>query len=234
MTTKNSLSKYSIHYQNMDAVTADRAQTSLQRRLEDFRLRLDLENILPWIKGLDVLDFPIGTGRFYPHLGNQYEVYGYDIAKEYVRRAQKKNPDIADHFVECSFENIDRKKTFDTVVTLRTLNNLANVELAVSNVASILRPGGRWIFNYPPGGTQYHDMRSILNRRGFQIVHEKAYDCHGGGAAHGYFRTRMYERYLQLIEAGIVSYQLFRVVDSFLAQKGTRLFVCERRETTDE
>src|SRR4051812_31078306 len=89
-------SKYSLHYRDMDPATADRAHASLQRRIEDYRLRLDLEKIMPFVKGPDVLDFPIGTGRFYPNLIGRFKVYGYDISGEYIRRAKAQNPQIAD------------------------------------------------------------------------------------------------------------------------------------------
>lgn len=50
------LSRYSEHYIGIkmeDQVA--RAPASMQSRLEDLRLTLDLDHITPWIKGLDVL-----------------------------------------------------------------------------------------------------------------------------------------------------------------------------------
>lgn len=225
---KTGLSRYSIHYRDMDPTTADRAHASLQRRIEDFRLRLDLAHFLPRIKGPDVLDFPIGTGRFYPHLFGRYNVFGYDISGEYIRRAKARNPEIAGHFTECSFEDIDRSRFFDTIVTLRTLNRVGDTELAVRNVASVLKPQGGWIFNYPLTGARYHDLPGILSRNGLRIIREKAYDFHAGTVHPESIGQKIYSRYLRLIEAGLVPYAVFRIVDSVFASRGTRFFVCEK------
>ncbi len=228
MNMKPNLSKYSIHYRDMDPATADRALSSLQRRIEDFRLRLDLGKILPWIKGPDVLDFPIGTGRFYPHLLGRYNVFGYDIAGEYVRRARTRHPEIAAHFAECSFETIDASRSFDTIVTLRTLNNVGDTELAVRNVASILKPKGRWIFNYPVTGARYSELPALLSRHGLRVISECDYDFHAGTVHDGSLGQRIYARYLRLIEAGLVPYAVFGAVDRVFASRGTHLFVCEK------
>lgn len=222
-------SKYSVHYRDMDPATADRAHESLQRRIEDFRLRLDLEKILPWIKGPDVLDFPIGTGRFYPNLLGRYNVYGYDIAGEYIRRAKEQNPKVADHFAACSFEEINRSRSFDTIVTLRTLFNVKDTDLAVRNACSILKPGGRWIFNYPPQGETYPKLRSILEVNGFTVLLQKPYDFHYGYSHFSRVGQRLHGYLLALIERGFVPYFAFRILEFFFGKHGTVLFVCEKK-----
>lgn len=228
MNVTPNLSKYSIHYRDMDPVTADRAHASLQRRIEDFRLTLDLEYVLPWIKGPDVLDFPIGTGRFYPHLLARYNVFGYDISGEYIRRAQAQNQRIADHFAECSFEDINRSRAFDTIVTLRTLNNVGDTELAARNAASILKAQGRWIFNYPPEGERYSDLRKILTDSGFSILLRKNYDFHYGHSNFGRIWRRLHGYLLSAIERGLVPYFVFRSLETLFGRHGTTLFVCEK------
>ena len=228
MNMKSNLSKYSVHYRDMDPATADRAHASLQRKIEDFRLKLDLEKILPWIKGPDVLDFPIGTGRFYPHLLSRYNVFGYDIAGEYVRRAAARSPEIATHFAEYSFEAVEAIRLFDTVVTLRTLNNVDDTELAVRNVTSILKPEGRWIFNYPSSGARYAELPEFLSRYGLRVIYECDYDFHAGAVHEGSVGQRIYSRYLRLMEAGMVPYAAFRAVEFVFGSRGTHFFVCEK------
>jgi SAM-dependent methyltransferase len=225
---KPSFSKYSLHYRDMDPATADRAHASLRRRIEDFRLRLDIEKIDRWIKGPDVLDFPIGTGRFYPHLLGRYNVYGYDIAGEYVRRAKEQNPPIADHFVECSFEEIDRSRLFDAIVTLRSLYNVGDTHLAVRNAASILKPGGRWIFNYPPLGDTFPKLPSILAVNGLTLLHQGGYDFHYGHSTFGRIGQKAHFYFLALVERGFVPYFAFRAVEFMFGKHGTVLFVCEK------
>ncbi len=225
---KSNLSKYSTRFRDLDPAAADRAQASLERRLEGFRLSLDLTNILPWIKGPDVLDFPVGTGRFYPNLLGRYNVFGYDIAGEYIRRAKIQNPEIADNFWECSFEDIRKNRLFDSIVTLRTLNNIDDTEVAIRHAASILKPAARWIFNYPPSGARYHDLREMLSRHGLRVIREKQYDFHAGKVRDSILSQRIYGYYVRLIEVGLVPYVVFRVVDCIFASRGTRLFVCEK------
>jgi SAM-dependent methyltransferase len=228
MNMKQTFSKYSLHYRDMDAATADRAHLSLQRKIEDFRLRLDLEKILPLVKGPDVLDFPIGTGRFYPNLLGRFNVYGYDISGEYVRRARAQNPGIAGHFAECSFEDIDRSRIFDTVVTLRTLNNVGDIQLAMRNVATIIKSEGRWIFNYPPQGLWFSEMENLLNKNGWSVSRRVTYDFHYGHSHFGRTGQRFHGYLLALVERGLVPYPVFRFLEFCLGSHGTCLFVCEK------
>jgi 2-polyprenyl-3-methyl-5-hydroxy-6-metoxy-1,4-benzoquinol methylase len=226
--TKPDFSKYSVHYRDMDPATADRARESLRRRIEDYRLRLDIEKILPWIKGPDVLDFPIGTGRFYPNLLARYNVYGYDISGEYIRRAKAQNPQIADHFAENSFEEVDRSRAFDTIATLRTLFNVKDTERAVRNAFAILKPGGRWIFNYPPIGDTYPKLRGILEANGFKVLKQEPYDFHYGYSHFSRAGQKLHGYLLALIERGFVPYFAFRTLEFLFGKHGTVLFVCEK------
>jgi 2-polyprenyl-3-methyl-5-hydroxy-6-metoxy-1,4-benzoquinol methylase len=222
------LSRYSEHYRDLDEIQATRALESLQSRLEDFRLRLDLERILPWIKGPDVLDFPIGTGRFYPNLTERFQVHGYDIAQRYIERARMLHPEIADRFKVCTLEQPDQSEQFDTVVTLRTLNNIGDTAAAIRGVASILKSGARWIFVYPPVGVNFQSLTQMLNDHGLHVIERQRYDLHGG-ARSSRIGAALYGRYLRLIEAGLVPYFAYKTVDRIFAKHGTELFVAEKR-----
>ena len=225
------LSRYSEHYRGLDEEQASRNLESLQSRLEDFRLRLDLDRILPLIKGADVLDFPIGTGRFYPHLLDRFRVHGYDIAPRYIERARTLHPDIAERFKVCTLEQPDQGTLFDTVITLRTLNNIGDTDAAIRGVASILKPKGRWIFVYPPVGPNFQTMAQLLEGNGLRVVERRRYDVHAS-VRHTRIGAALYSRYLRLINAGLVPYFAFKAVDRLLARHGTELFVVEKPSST--
>jgi len=226
---KPKYSDYSIHYRDMNPEQVQRARDSLVKRIESFRLRLDLEKIVPRIRGPRVLDFPIGTGRFYPHLLGRFEVYGYDISGPYIALAKRSHLDIADRFAVCSFEEINDKGEFDTVVTLRALNNIHDLERAVRNISSIIKPGGRWIFNFPPTHERVSDLPCILAESGLLVIERMTYDLHAGNRSFGRIGAAVYARFLGLIERGLIPYAVYRIVESLFACHGTFLFICEKR-----
>lgn len=222
------LSEYSAHYRDMSPDGVRRASDSMERRIEAFRHRLDVELIVPRVKGPDVLDFPIGTGRFYPELIGKFNVYGYDISGPYIKRAQEQHPGLADHFTICSFEEISRHQLFDTVITLRTLNNIHDTATAVKNVCSIMKPGARWIFNYPSQGQEFNNLHSILARNDLSVTEHLTYDFvtnirHVSGSVYA-----TYARFIGLVERGLVPFGIFRVVDRLLRSRGTNLFICDK------
>jgi len=222
------LSDYSIHYRDMRPEGVRRASESMERRIEQFRHKLDVELILPRVKGPDVLDFPIGTGRFYPELLGKFNVHGYDISEPYIKRAQANNPHIADQFAVCSFEDINRERAFDTVVTLRTLNNIQDIRIAIRNVSSILKPGGRWIFNYPSTGQVFANLDCILFQSGLEVVEQLTYDFVANIRNVSRPTYAIYSRFLALIEKGWVPYTGYRAAEWLLHSRGTNLFVCDK------
>lgn len=221
------LSRYSEYYRDLDEQQAERALVSVQSQLEYFRLQLDIEYIVPWIKGPDVLDFPIGTGRLYPNFIGRFNVHGYDIAPRYIERAKTLNPEIADRFRLCELERPNANHSFDTVITMRTLARIGDTGAAVRGVASILKPRGRWIFNYPAYEKDYGLLPSALDNCGLRVILRKPYDLHAGNGS-GWVTTAIYSRYRALIEAGRISYPVFKLVDTILARRGTLLIVAEK------
>jgi len=224
------LSKYSEHFRNITSEDVEKNVAQISRRIEAFRLRLDLEFILPHVKGPDVLDFPIGTGRFYPNLVGKFNVHGYDICQPYVERARHLNPDIASNFQTASFESIPFERKFDTIVSLRVLNNVGDLALAISSIARILNPGGRWIFNYPPSGRHGAEMTRLMSAQGLSLVSARRYDAHT--AMEGFSRplAAFYSRFRSAIEAGLVPYPLFRLFDALYGRRGTILWVFEKSQ----
>ena len=221
------LSKYSRHYRDQDDEQVERAIASMQSRLEDHRLRLDLDCILPWVKGPDVLDFPIGTGRLYPNLIDRFNVFGYDIAPLYIQRARTLHPSLVDNFQICPIEAPRQDRKFDTAITLRTLYNIKQPWMAFRGVSSILKSGGRWIFTYVPFSETHADMSRMVSDAGMQIIHRQFYDFHAG-PKNGRLVQSMYSRYLKLIEAGLVPYFAYKTVDRLFAKHGMELIVAEK------
>lgn len=221
------LSRYSEYYRDLDEQQASSNLESLRSRLEFFRLRLDLDHILPWIKGPDVLDFPIGTGRFYPNLIGRFNVHGYDIALRYIERARALHPEMADRFKVCTLEQPDQTRAFDTVITLRTLARVDDTGVAVRSVSSILKPGGRWIFNYPNYEKDYDALPRMFEQSQLRVLREISYDLHAGNDSNR-IAAAIYTRYRSLIERHLVPYLAFKAVDNILALRGTRLFVMQK------
>jgi 2-polyprenyl-3-methyl-5-hydroxy-6-metoxy-1,4-benzoquinol methylase len=224
------LSKYSEHFRDLTPEDIEKNFDQIARRIEAFRLRLDLEYILPHVKGPDVLDFPVGTGRFYPNLIRDYTVYGYDISAPYVERARRLHPEIAAHFDVASFEHIPHGRQFDTIVSLRVLNNIADLPQAAKNISAILKPGGRWIFNYPPTGRHAADMAALMAAGGMTLVDARRYDAH---TAMGEFSRPLAALYTRLrggIEGGFVPYLVFRIFDALFGRRGTILWIFEKAQ----
>ena len=223
------LSKHSIGYRDMSEEEARRIVASMQqRKIEDFRLRLDVEHILPLIKGPDVLDMPLGVGRFTPFLIGRFNNYGYEISPHYIEFARKTYPQIADHFAVCSFEEINKDKLFDTVITLRILSSLKSLEIAMENVAVILKPNGRWIFNYPRERARFDELETLLLAAGMTLTHKQRYDFHASMASMNKYEQKIYDRFRAVIERGWVPYWLYRLVEFLYVGRGTYLFVAEK------
>ncbi|MEK9968854.1 MAG: class I SAM-dependent methyltransferase [Ferrovibrio sp.] len=227
--TKIRISKYSEQYLNLTADQVRRNLDQIDRRVEAFRLRIDLDAISPFIKGPDVLDFPIGTGRLYPHLMKHYTVWGYDIAPAYVERARKLNPSIADHFKPGQFEDVPQDRCFDTIVSFRVMYNVADFPSAARNVASVLKPGGRWIFNYPHEGRHTAEMPQILAAAGMQIVTSKRYDGYTAIESMSRWEKAAYDRFAAAIKRGWVPFALYRLFEHIYGPRGTTLWVFEKK-----
>jgi 2-polyprenyl-3-methyl-5-hydroxy-6-metoxy-1,4-benzoquinol methylase len=225
--TKESLSEYSKRFRDIGDEQLKKNREKMANRVEDFRLRLDLEVISPLIKGPDILDFPIGTGRFFPNFIDKYNVFGYDICRPYIHSAQAMYPEIAGNFQVCSFEKITSEKKFDTVVSLRVLPNIENLELATQNVSSILKNHGRWIFTYSPRESRFSDLPAILANAELKIVKRVFYDFHSGQRGMGWIETGLYARFRRAVNSGYVPYFLFRIWEALRGRKGTCLFVVQ-------
>lgn len=225
--SKEHLSQYSEQFRDINDEQVTKNRKKMASWIEDFRLRLDLEVILPLIKGPDVLDFPIGTGRFFPNLINKYNVFGFDICRPYIHAAKAMYPTISDNFQVCSFEAPVRERRFDTILSLRVLPNIKNLELAISNVSSILKDQGRWIFTYSPRDSRFVELPALLSSANLRIIHRRFYDFHAGQWAMGRIEAGFYTRFRRAANSGSMPYLLFRIWEALRGHRGTCLLVVE-------
>lgn len=224
------LSDYSLlfKYQNDEQYAAN--IKSLERKIEHYRLQLDLHLLRTHLKGPKVLDFPIGTGRLYPHLIDEYELYGFDICANYVTVAGERYPSRRDRFHVQAFETLDTGLKFDSAYTLRTLHGLKNITAAFKGVSSIIKPKGRWLFNFPVAHELTDQMPELLDTHGFSVIKRKAYDAYVSYGEMPPLINRLYgSLWMRAIDRRLVPTSLFNLVDRALAGSAMHFYVCERR-----
>ena len=221
-------SGYSLHFKSLDPALYAENKAGLETPLEALRLRLDLALIARHAKGPDLLDFPIGTGRIYPHLMERFTVHGYDICEPYIAEARAAHPEIAERFQVSSFERLDRSRRFDSVVSLRTLDGIKDLDAVLPNLAAILKPGGRWLFTLALPDAEVAGFKRRLEAAGLRLAALERYDIHATSRAMGPRAARLYGYWRALIARGWVPYGAFRLVDRLFARRGTGFFVAER------
>ena len=207
-------SDYSRRFRDMPAERVPHQVRSVEKKdVEVYRTGLDLRLLRTHIKGPDVLDFPIGTGRLYPEFITDYNMYGYDICGPYIDRARALNPQIEDHFEEHSLENISSARNFDTVYTMRVVTNLKDFPRSATSVSKILKPGGCWIFNVYSGSQWAEDLENTLAASGLKLVRKEAYDAYSGAAEMPAFVRGFYMRWISLACRLRLPHWLYRLVD---------------------
>ena len=225
-----SYSEYTQRFLEIERPAIERNIRMLESRLESYRLALDLALIRRYAKGPDLLDFPIGTGRIYPNLLQDFTVHGFDICEPYISRARELYPEIADRFAVHGFETVDSPQRFDTVLSFRVLTNVGDKQLAIKNVFGLLKPGGRWIFTFFPGKgrTTLAEVDAWLAAAGFHRVALRFYDIEAQRGAMGPLLGRLWLYWRSAVERGWVPFWLYRLVDRLIPGAGTYLYVVER------
>ena len=226
--TEELYSGYSLHFKTLDPALYEQNKAGLETPLEHLRLRLDLELIARHARGPDVLDFPIGTGRIYPRLMADFRVFGYDICEPYIEQARVLHPQIAEHFQVNSFEELDRSRKFDSILSLRVLDGIKDLDAVLPNVADILKPEGRWLFTLDVPPERLPAFTETLKAAGLRMAALERYDIHATMRSMGPLAARLYGYWRALIARGLVPYPLFRAVDRTFAGRGTGFFVVER------
>jgi ubiquinone/menaquinone biosynthesis C-methylase UbiE len=101
--------------------------------------------LLDSVPGGRVLDAACGTGRHSRHLVDLgHEVLGIDLSPEMLNRAAANVPEAT--FVEGDLRDIPAPdEHFDVVVCALALAHLADLRAGITELARVLRPGGRLV-----------------------------------------------------------------------------------------
>ena len=109
--------------------------------------------LLPEVRGQIVLDAACGTGRYLRELGDRgARVIGIDLSPAMLDRARGLTRRLARADLRAlPFDAM----SIDLVVCGLALGDVAELELALSEIARVLRPGGRVIYSvvHPAGGS---------------------------------------------------------------------------------
>jgi demethylmenaquinone methyltransferase / 2-methoxy-6-polyprenyl-1,4-benzoquinol methylase len=107
-----------------------------------------------------VLDVGCGSGASTARVLKRYkgicvECDGIDPSEEMINVAKKRNADARAHYRVGNIENTDgvyEDDTFDAVITVYTLRNFADSQIAIWQMMRILKPGGKLVVldAFPP------------------------------------------------------------------------------------
>jgi len=147
-------------------------------RLDDPRGRLQSEHdqelvsqlLPPWRPGMRTLEAGAGTGRFTTLLlEHNYEVVATDINASLLAQLDEKVrlggwEDRCKTAKEDLFNLTFESSTFDLVICIHViprLRNLDDQQAALMELARVVKPGGRMLFNY----NNRHSPAGLLSRR---------------------------------------------------------------------
>ena len=107
--------------------------------------------LLPDVHGLTVLDAGCGSGRYLRELGDRgARVIGIDLSSAMLERARDTSRRVARADIRAlPFDAM----TIDLVICGLALGDIGELELALTEIARVLRPGGRVIYSvvHPAG-----------------------------------------------------------------------------------
>jgi len=107
--------------------------------------------LLPDVRGRMVLDAGCGSGRYLRELDSRgAKAIGIDLSAPMLTRARQSTPRIARADIRAlPFD----ARSLDLVVCALALGDIAELELALQEIARVLRPGGRVIYSvvHPAG-----------------------------------------------------------------------------------
>ena len=120
--------------------------------------------------GERVLDVGCGEGSFSAELHRAgARVVGVDVAREPLERASRLHPGLDLRLVDPDGEWDLELSSFDAVWAGEVIEHVADTTTWLSQVRSLLRPGGRLILSTPDHGPLTL-MRMALSPRAFQTV----------------------------------------------------------------
>ncbi len=119
---------------------------------------LQIEVAAPLVTGLDVLEVGCGTGLILERLaGLAHRAVGVDMSRGMLQQARERNLEV----VEGSATALPfPDASFDAVVSFKVLAHIAEIELAMAEVARVLRPGGKAALEF----YNRHSLRYAIKR----------------------------------------------------------------------
>jgi ubiquinone/menaquinone biosynthesis C-methylase UbiE len=99
-------------------------------------------------RGHDVLDLGVGDGRTAALLAAD-RLTGADVSQVALDRARKRLPDAELVLVEPDAPLPFADNEFDLVTSIETIEHIRDVQLALSEIRRVLRPGGRLALTTP-------------------------------------------------------------------------------------
>jgi len=101
------------------------------------------------VEGETILEIAAGTGRFTRTLVNQgADVVVADISREMLEQNQQHTPE-ADFIHGTASELPLKPSSIDSCITVNALNHIPGHWDVVTDVKRVLKPGGRFLANYP-------------------------------------------------------------------------------------
>lgn len=122
------------------------------------------------VNGL-ILDVGCGLGRLLSKL-KEYDRYGMDISKAYLSHAMK----VGGEFCMARVEDMPYKNNFfDTVVCTDVLEHVLDLNLAISQIFRVIKPGGHLIIRVP----YRENLESYLHPEyPYEMAHLRNFDEH--------------------------------------------------------
>lgn len=106
-------------------------------------------------KSAKLLDIGFGSGRDLAFLKeNGFDIWGADPSEKFVAHAQRRFPDISNHFFCTALPNLELpsslERSFDAVILIAVWMHLpqSTYEDAIRSLCSFLKPGGTLILSY--------------------------------------------------------------------------------------
>jgi SAM-dependent methyltransferase len=106
-------------------------------------------------KSSKLLDIGFGSGRDLAFLReNGFEIWGADPSEKFVEHAQRRFPDITNHFFCTALPKLelpsDLNRSFDAIILIAVWMHLPQktYEDAIRSLCSFLKPGGMLILSY--------------------------------------------------------------------------------------
>lgn len=162
------ISEYSKKFKNLSEKQYKKNVKVLSSFEEKLRTFNDVKLIKKYINGKKILDHPIGNGRLYKHLFEDYEMWGADISKMNINKLKKEYPLNSSKFFVSYLENINTKRKFETVISFRVINRILKLERVFDQVRKILTINGVWLINIPP--ERLKEIKILCEKNSFKII----------------------------------------------------------------